>query len=256
MGNRLQDKVVVILGASGASSMGAATARRFAQEGAKLVLAARRFDKVKEIADTVGAEAVAADITNEDDLKALFAHAIGRFGKVDVAINYAGINSQAPITELTREDLEAQCAVHFVGTGLFFKHAALNMKNGGSIITASSLTGLVAPPGLAAYSGSKRGADQMVRVAAGELGAMGIRVNSIAPGFTRSEMTEGYFALPTLEGAFIREIPLGRLGTVEDIANTALWLASDESRSTTGQVIDVTSGQSLRRTPTMEEMMR
>jgi enoyl-[acyl-carrier-protein] reductase (NADH) len=68
-------------------------------------------------------------------------------------------------------------------------------------------------------------------------------------------MTEGYFAIPTLEGAFLREIPLKRLSTVEDIANAALWLVSDESRSTTGQIIDVTAGQSLRRTPTGQEMM-
>ena len=148
--------------------------------------------------------------------------------------------------------------VHFVGTGLFFKHMAARMKDsgGGSLITTSSLTAFVTPAGLAGYAGSKRGADQMVRIAAGELGAFGIRVNSIVPGFTRSGMTEDYFSIPTLEGAFVREIPLGRLGTVDDIANAALWLASDESRSMTGQFIDVTSGQSLRRTPTGEEMMR
>ena len=94
-----------------------------------------------------------------------------------------------------------------------------------------------------------------MRIAACELGALGIRVNSIAPGFTRSSMTEGYFAIPTLEGAFVREIPLKRLSTVEDIANAALWLASDESASTTGQILDVTAGQSLRRTPNGHEIM-
>ena len=104
-------------------------------------------------------------------------------------------------------------------------------------------------------AGAKRGADQAVRIAACELGPRGIRVNAIIPGFTRSEMTEGYFALPNLEKAFVNEIPLKRLGVVEDMANTALWLASDESRSTTGQAIDVTSGQSMRRTPSGAEIM-
>ena len=252
---RLQDKVVIILGASNTASMGAATARRFAREGAKLVLAARNKDNLDAIAAETGALAVVCDIRKEDDIAALAAAAIAKYGRIDVAINYSGVNSAASILEVTRETLEEACSVHLVGTALFLKHMALNMKHGGSLITTTSLTALVAPPGLSAYAGSKKGADQIVRIAAGELGALGIRVNSIAPGFTRSEMTEGYFAIPTLEAAFQREIPLGRLGTVDDIANAALWLASDESASTTGQVIDVTSGQSLRRTPTNQEMM-
>jgi NAD(P)-dependent dehydrogenase (short-subunit alcohol dehydrogenase family) len=252
---RMQGKVVVILGASGARSMGAATARRFAREGAKLILAARRLDKLKPIAAEVGGTAIVADITKEDDLVALAEHAHALHGRLDAAINYAGVNSSAPIAEVTRQALQQACDVHIIGTALFIKHMGARMGQGGSIVTTSTLTALLAPPGLAAYAATKRGADQIVRIAAVELGPRGIRVNAIAPGFTRSEMTEGYFAIPTLERAFCREIPLGRLGSVEDVANVALWLASDESASTTGQVIDVTSGQSLRRTPTKDEMM-
>lgn len=252
---RLKDKVVVILGASDERSMGATTARRFAQEGAKLVLAARRLDKVEPIAKTVKGTAVGCDIRREEDIAALAALAVKTYGKLDAAINFAGANSQSPIVDITREALLEMSEVHFIGTALFFKHMARAMTAGGSLITASTLTALVAPAGLAAYAGSKKAADQVVRIAANELGAMGIRVNSIAPGFTRSAMTEGYFSIPTLEGAFIREIPLGRLSSVEDIAEAALWLASDESRSTTGQVIDCTAGQSLRRTPNEREMM-
>jgi NAD(P)-dependent dehydrogenase (short-subunit alcohol dehydrogenase family) len=251
---RLQGKVVVILGASADKSMGAATARRFAREGAKLILAARRVAPLEAIAGETGGTAIAADITQEEDLTRLADFAVTEHGKLDVAINFAGINSFAPVSDVTRQVLQDACNVHIIGATFFIKYMASRMANGGSIITTSSLTALVAPPGLAAYAGTKKAADQIVRIAAVELGAKGIRVNSIAPGFTRSEMTEGYFAMPTLEAAFCREIPLGRLGTVDDVANTALWLASDESRSTTGQVIDVTSGQSLRRTPTHEEM--
>jgi NAD(P)-dependent dehydrogenase (short-subunit alcohol dehydrogenase family) len=235
--------------------MGAATARRLSREGAKLVLAARRLDKLRVIAQEVGANALAADITKEEDLAKLAEYAYATHGRLDAAINFAGVNSSAAITEISRETLQEACNVHIIGAALFIKHMAARMERGGSIINTSSLTALLAPPGLAAYSATKRGADQIVRIAAGELGAKGIRVNSIAPGFTRSEMTEGYFAIPTLEAAFCREIPLGRLGTVEDVANAALWLASDESASVTGQVIDVTSGQSLRRAPTHAEMM-
>jgi NAD(P)-dependent dehydrogenase (short-subunit alcohol dehydrogenase family) len=253
--SRLDGKVVVILGASDARSMGAATARRFASEGAKLVLAARRLDPLKPIAESVNGTAVACDITCEEDLKNLSRTAVERFGKLDVAINYSGIHSAATVAEVTRETLLAACEVQFVGSVLFFKHMAAQMSGVGSLITTSSLTAFTAHPGLAAYAGTKRGVDQVVRIAAVEYGPRGIRVNAIAPGLTRSAMTEGYFAIPTLEKAFLREIPLGRLPTVTDVANAALWLASDEA-FVTGQVIDVTGGQSLRRVPTAEELMQ
>jgi NAD(P)-dependent dehydrogenase (short-subunit alcohol dehydrogenase family) len=255
MAGRLEGKVCVILGASDGRNMGGATARRFVKEGAKVIVAARRADRVQALAGEIGALGLTCDITKEDQIEALFARAIRDFGKVDVAINYTGVDAQAPITDVTREMLQQSCDVHFIGALLFMKHAARNMKEGGSIINTSSMTAYTTPEGLTSYAGAKRGADQAVRIAACELGPRGIRVNVIIPGFTRSEMTEGYFALPNLEKAFVNEIPLKRLGVVEDMANTALWLASDESRSTTGQAIDVTSGQSMRRTPTGPEIM-
>lgn len=251
---RLDGKVAIILGASDPRSMGAATARRFAAEGAKLVLAARRLEAVTEIAADLGATAVACDITDEAQLAALAKTALDTYGQLDVAINYAGVTGGGPILETSAEDFRQQADVHFVGTGLFIKQMALAMTNGGSIVTASSLTVLVQAPGQAAYAGSKGGADVIVRVAANELGERGIRVNSLAPGFTRSAMTEGYFAMEAVTNAFLKEMPLGRFPTVEDIANTALWLASDEA-FVTGQRIDVTAGQALRRTPRADEFV-
>ncbi|MEA3299670.1 MAG: SDR family oxidoreductase [Pseudomonadota bacterium] len=252
--SRLQDKVVVILGASDERSMGAATARRFAREGAKLVLAARNVDGVRAIAEPLGALAVACDVTREEDLARLADTAVSQFGSLHAAINYSGVNSASPIAEITRETLQEACDVHFIGATLFLKQMAARMADGGSLITTSSLTALLAPPGLAAYAGTKKGVDQVVRIAAVEYGARGIRVNAIAPGFTESGMTAGYFDYPSIPRAFLKEVLLGRLTTVEDIANAALWLASDEA-FITGQVLDITAGQSLRRTPTQEEMM-
>ncbi|MFA7440626.1 MAG: SDR family oxidoreductase [Sphingomonadaceae bacterium] len=250
---RLDGKVAVILGASDPRSMGAATARLFAAEGAKLVLAARRKDAVAEVAAELGGTAVACDITREEDLAALAKTAVETGGKLDIAINYAGVAEAAPILEMTPELLRHQAEVHFVGTGLFIKQMGLAMTGGGSIVTASSLTVLVQAPGQGAYAGSKGGADVMVKIAANELGAKGIRVNSLAPGFTKSAMTDAYFAMEAVTNAFLKEIPLGRFPTVEDIAECALWLASDGSACVTGQRIDVTSGQALRRTPRDEE---
>lgn len=252
MGGRLDGKVAVILGASNPQSMGAATARRFAAEGARLVLAARRLDAVEAVAADLGARACACDITQEDDLVALARAAVDGWGRLDIAINYAGIESSGSILDTSADTLRQAADVHFVGTGLFIKQMATAMAHGGSIITTSSLTALVQAPGLGAYAASKGGADILMRVAANELGERGIRVNSIAPGFTHSAMTAGYFAVDAVKRAFLKEMPLGRFPTVEDISNAALWLASDEA-FVTGQIIDITAGQSLRRTPRADE---
>lgn len=251
---RLDGKVVVILGASDERSMGAATAKRFAQEGAKLVVAARNEEKVKNLADKIGAVGIRCDITKEEDIENLAETAVKTYGKLDVAINFSGVESAATIDEVTREQLQQACDIHFIGTTLFFKHMGKRMSNGGAMITASTMTALLAPPGLAAYAGSKKAADQVVRIAAVEYGERGIRVNAIAPGFVKSAMTEAYFDVPSVPKAFLKEIPLDRMVTVDDIANAALWLASDEA-FTTGQILDMTGGQSLHRIPTQEEMM-
>jgi NAD(P)-dependent dehydrogenase (short-subunit alcohol dehydrogenase family) len=250
---RLDGKVAVILGASDPRSMGAATAARFTKEGAKIVVAARRADALQPLVDQYGAVAVACDVTKDADLAKLADTAIAKFGRLDAAINYAGVNVGGPLAEVTEEQLNTACAVHFVGTALFFKQMGRVMADGGAMVTTSTLTALAAPPGLAAYAGSKKGADQIVRIAAVEYGPRGIRVNSIAPGFTKTAMTAPYLGVPGLEKAFLKETPLGRLPTVDDIANVALWLASDEA-FVTGQVIDVTGGTSLRRMPTYDEM--
>lgn len=251
---RLDGKVIILLGVSNLDSMGAATARRFAREGASLVLASRRKEGWESLASELGALATTCDIREEADLARLAETAVSHYGRLDGAVNFAGVNSSSMILDVTRELLVDACEVHFIGTALFLKHMARKMANGGSLVTTSSLTALLQPPRLAAYAGSKKGADQIVRIAANEFGELGIRVNAIAPGFTRTEMTKSYFDNPILEQAFVKEIPLGRLGTVEDIANAALWLVSDESASTTGQVLDITSGQSLRRTPRSDEL--
>lgn len=245
---RLAGKVAVILGASDERSMGFATARRFAAEGAKLVLAARRGDAAKAMAEKVGGVGLACDITREEDIAALARTAMDHFDGLHVAVNYSGVDVSESILESTAESLRKSADVHFVGTILFLKHMAAVMTGGGSIITTSSLTVLAQAPNYAAYAGAKGGADVAVRIAANELGERGIRVNSIAPGFTKSAMTEAYFAMEAVTKAFAKEIPLGRFVRVEDIAEAALWLASDEA-FVTGQRIDVTGGQSLRRVP-------
>ncbi len=245
---RLAGKVAVILGASDERSMGFATAKRFAAEGAKLVLAARRGDAAKALAEQLGGTGVACDITREEDIAALARTAVDTYGGLHAAVNFSGVDVSESILESTAEGLRRSSEVHFVGAVLFLKHMAKAMTDGGSIITTSSLTVLAQAPNYAAYAGAKGGTDIAVRIAANELGERGIRVNSIAPGFTKSAMTEAYFQMEAVTKAFAKEIPLGRFVTVDDIAEAALWLASDEA-FVTGQRIDVTGGQSLRRVP-------
>ena len=250
---RLDNKVAVILGASDERSLGAATARRFAQEGAEIVVAARNLEGLQKVAESVNGTAIGCDITNEDDLAHLAKSAREIYGDLHIGINYAGAGFVGPIAKAQAEDFRKSSELHFVGPAMFFKHMAAEMKNGGSLMTTSTLTALTAPPGMAAYAGSKAGTDQMVRIAAGEFGPQNIRVNAIAPGFTNTAMTEAYFAMENVRTAYLKEIPLGRFVTVDDIANAALWLASDEA-FITGQVIDITGGQSLRRLPRPDEL--
>jgi len=253
MAGRLEGKVIVILGASDERSMGAATARRCQAEGAKLVLAARRLDRVQAIADSLGAVAIGCDITDEQQLAALADAAVTHYGKLDGAINFAGIETSSAIADISREVLQQNCEVHLIGTTLFIKHMAARMSDGGSVVTTSSQTALLAPPGLAAYAGTKAGADHIVRIAAVEYGGQNIRVNSLSPGFTPSAMTEGFLAMPNIRQAFLNEIPMGKLPSTEDMANAALWLLSDESFMT-GRMLDISGGQTLRRVPTATEM--
>lgn len=253
MAGRLDGKVIVILGASDERSMGAATAKRCAAEGAQLVLAARRLDKVQEVADSIGAKAVACDISDEQQVSALAEAAISAYGRLDGAISFAGVDAAAPIADITPEQLKQCSDIHFVGSALFIKHMTARMKEGGSVVLTSSQTAIMAGPGLAAYAGSKAGADHVVRIAAVEYGPANIRVNSLLPGFTPTAMTSGYLQVPTIEPAFIKEAPLKRLPTADDVANAALWLLSEECFMT-GRAVDLSGGLSLGRLPTAAEM--
>jgi NAD(P)-dependent dehydrogenase (short-subunit alcohol dehydrogenase family) len=250
----LSGKITIVLGASDERSMGAAAARKAQAEGATVIIASRNEEKVSALAKALHCEGVRCDITRDDDLAALAAFAQERHGRLDVALNFTGIEASAPITEMTREMLLQSADVHFAGTAMFIRFMANAMTDGGAIVTTSSQLAQLPAPGQAAYGGAKAAGDHVVRIAANELGARNIRVNSIAPGFTPSAMTEAYLAVPSIAAAFKREMALPRFGTVEDMANAACWLASEQCFAT-GVVLDLSAGQTLRRIPTYDEMM-
>jgi NAD(P)-dependent dehydrogenase (short-subunit alcohol dehydrogenase family) len=253
--NRLEGKVAVVLGAAGKGNMAQVMARRFADEGAKIVVGGRHEEELRRFADEMDGRHALCDITKTADVDALARTAIDAFGRVDVAVNCTGWGLLAKLLETTEEQIDALTALQFKGPYFFLQTfvEAMRKSGGGSIIQISSASRFALLENHAAYIGTKSGSDALVRCFANEFGRFGIRINSIAPGLTASPMTEQAIRMPGLEAAFLREYPLGRIGTSEDIANAALWLATDESFMT-GQVLQINGGLTLRRNPTQAEI--
>jgi 3-oxoacyl-[acyl-carrier protein] reductase len=248
--SNLEGKTAVIMGASGEANFGSAIARRLAEAGAKVVVAARRLEPLQSLAADINGLAVACDVTDESQLEQLFASAREQYGSVDIAVNSSGILANAAIATLGKEDIMPTLEVSFVGALLFFKHAAAAMKDGGSVITISSLTARLPGPGHAVYAGARAGIDYAMKVAAVEYAAQGVRFNSIAAGLIETDMTAGLFQMPGVVEKFVDEIPVGRMGSLADMAATALWLADDQASGfVNGQLIDLAGGQQMGHLP-------
>jgi 3alpha(or 20beta)-hydroxysteroid dehydrogenase len=241
---RLDGKVALISG--GARGQGAAAARAFAREGAKVVIGDILDDDGKVLADELGDAAlyVHLDVTREDDWAGAVEEAERDFGRVDVLLNNAGILRFAKMTDMTPEDYMAVINVNQVGVFLGMRAVtpAMRRAGGGSMINISSVEGLRGSPGLVAYVASKFAVRGMTKAAAVELGRDGIRVNSIHPGIVDTPMTRG----AGLEGmdidAVFSQIPIRRAGVPEDIVAMAIFLASDESAYCTGAEFVVDGG--------------
>lgn len=250
---RLEGKGAVVLGAAGRDNMGQVIARRFAAEGAKVLVAGRKEDELARFAGEIGAHWAACDITRREDVFALAAKAKSKLGGVHIGVNATGWGFLKPFLENSEEELKAMCDLQFVGP-IFFLQAMIGaMDQGGSLIQISSATATIMLNDHAAYMGTKAGTDHVVRCVANEFGARGIRANSISPGLTDTPMTAGAKNTPGVFEAFASAYPLGRVGTSDDIAAAAVWLASDECFMT-GQNLQVNGGLTLRRNPTGQEI--
>jgi 3-oxoacyl-[acyl-carrier protein] reductase len=246
----LTGKTAVVIGASGSQSFGVATARKLAAAGAKVVVSARRKEQLEAIAKEIGGLAITCDISDESQIKALFEKAKAETGRVDIAVNCAGQLSAAPISMLTKELIQPTLDISFTGALLFFRYAAENMTEGGSIVTISSLTARLPGPALAVYSAARAGIDYAVKVAALEYGPQNIRFNSIAAGLIHTDMTAAMFEGDATNNRFIPEIPLRRMGSVDDIAETVLYLADEKASGfVTGQIMDLSGGQHMGHLP-------
>lgn len=249
----LQDKVAIVLGAAGAGNMGQVIARQFAAEGAKVVVAGRGIDRLKAFADEIGGAAFECDITSRDQVFALVDFAKSTYGKVDIGLNATGWGLLKPLHDTTEADLDKMVKIQFKGPYFFFQALIGAMDQGGSIIQISSATATIMLEAHSAYMGTKAGIDHVVRTIANEYGAKGIRANSISPGVTATPMAGDSLSYPPVLEAFTKEYPLGRIGTAEDIAHAAVWLARDECFMT-GTNLQVNGGLTLRRNPTGSEL--
>ncbi len=248
--NRLKDKVAVVLGAAGQDNMGQVIARRFVEEGARVVVAGRKAEPLAALAAQLGGQSLVCDITRKADLEALAQAARQAYGRIDIAVNCTGWGLMAKLRDTTEAQIDGLMDLQFKGVFFFLQvfAEALAASGGGSIITMSSASVYALLYNHAAYIGTKAGADALVRCFANEYGAKGVKVNSLAPGLTSTPMTEKEMEMPGLKEAFVREYPLGRIGTPGDVAEAALWLAAPESFMT-GQVLQVNGGLTLRRNP-------
>ena len=242
----LDGKVALVTGA--ARGIGKAIALKFASEGADvaftdLVINEAAEETISEIA-AYGhkVKGYASNAANFDETHAVVEEILKDFGKIDILVNNAGITKDGLVMRMSEAQWDAVIAVN-LKSAFNFIHAVvpgMARQKGGSIINMASIAGQMGNPGQVNYASSKAGLIAMAKSVAKEMGSRGIRANAIAPGFIISEMTD---ALPeAVREEYIKQIPLRRGGTVDDIADTALYLASDLSSYVTGQVIAVNGG--------------
>ena len=241
---RLDGKVAFVTG--GARGQGLEAAKVFVREGARVVLGDLLDAEGKDAANSIGDDAhyVHLDVTNEEDWRTAISEAEQRYGDIAALLNSAGILKFGKIAEQPLADYMSVVNVNQVGVFLGMRAVFESMKRagGGSIINVSSVEGLRGSVGLAAYTASKFAVRGMTKVAAGEFGKYGIRVNSIHPGVIDTAMLRAQTGDIDLNAVFKRGVPLRRTGTPQDVANRALFLASDESSYCSGAEFVVDGG--------------
>jgi NAD(P)-dependent dehydrogenase (short-subunit alcohol dehydrogenase family) len=241
--------VILITGAL--TGIGRATAFVFAKEGATVVVSGRREAEGKALEaklGSLGAEAafIPADVRHEESVRDLIERIVGRFGRLDVAVNNAGTEGKpGPLTEQTSDSYAGMFDTNVLGTLLSLKHElrVMQPQGSGNIINISSTMGERGAVNLALYTASKHAVEGLTKSAALEAAPFGVRVNAIAPGPTETAMLDRLTGTPDKRAAFYASVPLKRGAKPEEIADAILFLASDKASFITGQIIRVNGGK-------------
>lgn len=241
--------VVLITGAL--TGIGRATAIAFAKEGARVAVSGRREEAGQALAAElraigIQAEFLRADVRFEADVRSLIEQTVARFGRIDIAVNNAGTEGQlGPIVDQSTENYETTFATNVLGTLLSIKHEMRIMlaQGSGSIVNLSSISGRVGIPGASVYVASKHAVEGITKSAALEGAAIGVRVNAVAPGPVQTDMLDRFVGgSEEAKTDFLDSIPARRAASVDEIAQTIVFLASDKARYLTGQSIAVDGG--------------
>ena len=246
---RFENKIVLVTGAG--RGIGASIAKRFASEGAEVIVNYSGNDEaaqktVDEITATGGqAQKYKCSVNDSESVKVMIDEIIKKFGRIDILVNNAGITKDGLMLRMTDEDFDRVIDVNLKGTFNCTKYVSKYMlkQKSGKIINISSVVGLSGNAGQVNYSASKAGIIGITKSAAKELSSRGITVNAVAPGFIKTEMTD--VLKDDIKKAIMENIPMKAFGETEDIANAVAFLASEEARYITGQVISVDGGMAM-----------
>jgi NAD(P)-dependent dehydrogenase (short-subunit alcohol dehydrogenase family) len=243
-------RVAIVTGSTG--GIGRAAAVAFAREGARVVVTGRREPEGEEtvrLARVAGGEAVyvQADVTSEADVAALVDRAVATYGRIDCAFNNAGFEAMAPLVDQTEENCESTLDTNVKGVFLSLKHEIRAMKEtgGGSIVNESSLAGLKGIPDNSLYTASKHAVVGLTKSAALENARFGIRVNALCPSAIDGRMLRGFMMHRDIsEEQMVANVPIGRIGRPEDVAEAVLFLCSYKASYITGATLQVDGGMS------------
>jgi NAD(P)-dependent dehydrogenase (short-subunit alcohol dehydrogenase family) len=248
-----------VLVTGGGSGLGLACAKRLASEGAMVTICGRDTTRLKAAAAMLGdrVNVVGCNVSDEGSVADAVAAATRHAGRLDHAVVNAGSGDAAPILTEDKSSWDAVIATNLTGAFLTIKHAGRAIANsgGGSIAAVSSIAGVLTHRFMVSYNASKAGLEMLIRTAADEMGVINVRVNAVRPGLVPTDATMALTAIPSVEQDYVNKMPLGRIGTPEEIAAAVMFLLSEDSSWITGEIINVDGGHHLRGGPNIDAVL-